>query len=155
VAVVGTALLDTSVAVGVASSPSAETVLPFGLLAMSGGILIILGAWLHRVLVRLLASDERFRLAIRSTGLGTWDFDGISGAPHWSSEFRSIIGVGSDIRADKTFFASLIHPDDRDWVKARYQEADASHGDDWYQAEFRIRRADTGEEPWVATPEAS
>ncbi len=150
VALVGTALLDPSVAAGVASSPSAETALPLGLLAVSGGILVTLGAWLRRALVRLLASEERFRLAIRSTGLGTWDFDGISGARHWSSEFRSIIGAGSDIRADTTYFASLIHPDDRDWVKARYQEAHAPHGDGWYEAEFRIRRADTGEERWVA-----
>ena len=119
-------------------------------MAVSGGILVTLGAWLRRALVRLLASEEQFRLAIRSTGLGTWDFDEISRARHWSSEFRSIIGVGSDIRADTTFFASLIHPDDRDWVKARYKEAHTPRGDGWYEAEFRIRRADTGEERWVA-----
>ncbi len=37
----------------------------------------------------------------------------------------------------------VIHPDDRDWVNARYQQAHAPQGDGWYEAEFRIRRADT------------
>ena len=150
VALLGAALLDPSAAPGAAMSPSAETALSLGLLAVSGGILVALGAGLHRALVRLLASEERFRLAIRSTGLGTWDFDGISGVRHWSSEFRSIIGIGGDVRADTTFFAALIHPHDRDWVNARYQQAHAPQGDGWYEAEFRIRRADTGEERWVA-----
>src|SRR5262245_14636610 len=55
VAVVGTAMLDPSVTVGVASSPSAEMALLLGLLAVSGGIVVTLGAWLRRTLVRLLA----------------------------------------------------------------------------------------------------
>ncbi|MFO1047792.1 MAG: PAS domain S-box protein [Geminicoccaceae bacterium] len=123
---------------------------PLAMLAVSGAILVTLGGFLRRLLVRLMTSEERLRLAVRSTGLGTWDFDGVSGKRRWSRRFRAIIGVGNDVPPEPAAFAALIHPDDRDWVNDRYREAHAPQGDGWYDAEFRIRRADTGEERWVA-----
>jgi PAS domain S-box-containing protein len=131
-------------------APSAEPALHLGLLAVSGGVLVALGALLHGALVRLLASEERLRLAVRSTGLGIWDLDGITGLRRWSSEFRAIIGADSEVRAGRELFAALIHPDDRDRVSALYSAAYSPQSDGWYEAEFRIRRADNGEERWVA-----
>ena len=66
------------------------------------------------------------------------------------SEFRAIIGLDASTPADPELFATLIHPDDRDWVNERYRAAYDPAGDGWYQAEFRIRRADDGTERWVA-----
>ncbi|MGD9510081.1 MAG: PAS domain S-box protein [Geminicoccaceae bacterium] len=147
---IAVALLDPSASPGSPLWPSAGQTLHLGLMAVSGGGLVGLGVWLHGALVRLLASEERFRLAIRSTGLGTWDLDGSTGARHWSSEFRAIIGVDEDTLADTAFFATLIHPDDRDRVTDQYRAAHSPRGDGWYEAEFRIRRADNEEERWVA-----
>ena len=65
-------------------------------------------------------------------------------------EFRAIIGIDASTPADTELFATLIHPDDRDWVNQRYRAAYDPAGDGWYQAEFRIRRADAGPERWVA-----
>lgn len=150
VAVLGVVLLEQTVAPGDMRSTSLATILPLVTVAASGALLVALGGFLRRALIRLMTSEERLRLAVRSTGLGTWDFDGVSGKRRWSRQFRAIIGVGNDVPPEPTFFAALIHPDDRDWVNARYREAHVPQGDGWYDAEFRIRRADTAEERWVA-----
>jgi hypothetical protein len=46
-----------------------------------------------------------------------------------------------------TYFFQLIHPEDIDDVKAKLDAAVSSSG--IFQAEFRIRRQDTGEYRWM------
>ena len=120
------------------------------ILTITGGLLVVLAATFRRAITRLFASEERLRLAIRSTGLGTWDFDGATGLRRWSDEFRAIIGLDALSPADPQLFATLIHPDDSDRVNKRRRAAYDPAGGGWYQAEFRIRRADDGTERWVA-----
>ena len=71
----------------------------------------------------LRQNEERLRLAIEATGIGTWDVNAVTGERNWSKEFRSICGLPDDLQADPDFFATLIHPDDRDWVYDRYRTA--------------------------------
>jgi PAS domain S-box-containing protein len=54
-----------------------------------------------------------------------------------------------DAPADPQVFASLIHPDDRDWVNERYRAAYTPAGGGHYEAELRIRRADDGSERFI------
>ncbi len=96
-------------------------------------------------------SAERLQLAIETTGIGTWDVDARTGERSWSEEFRRIVGIGPDVHPDPGFFSTLIHPDDRAWVNERYASAYKSEGGGRYEAEFRIRRHDDGEERWVLT----
>ena len=126
------------------------TAINLALLAFTGGLLVALSATLRAALTRLLASQERLRLAIRSTGLGTWDLNGRTGRRRWSAEFRAIIGLDRATAPDTDLFAGLIHPDDRARVNERYRAAHDPKGDGWYQAEFRLRRASDGVERWVA-----
>ncbi len=93
--------------------------------------------------------EERWRLAIEATGLGTWEVDGATGEHRWSPEFLTICGLADDAAPATGLFASLIHPDDRAWVNEAYAAAYQPGGDGGYEAEFRIHRADTGEERWV------
>jgi PAS domain S-box-containing protein len=97
----------------------------------------------------LRENEERLRLAVEATGIGTWDVNASTGARRWSDEFRAICGLPADAPADQYLFASLIHPDDRQWVNDRYQQAYNPAGDGRYQAEFRIRRFNDGAERWV------
>ncbi|GGH21806.1 hypothetical protein GCM10007036_26360 [Alsobacter metallidurans] len=97
---------------------------------------------------RLSASEERLRLALEATGLGTWDYDIEQDRNVWSSEFRAIIGIEADGPANRTVFAGVIHPDDHAWVMQRYQDTYAPDGPDRYDAEFRIVRP-SGAERWV------
>jgi PAS domain S-box-containing protein len=99
----------------------------------------------------LRESEARLRLAIEVTGLGTWDVDVRAGTRRWSEEFRAVLGLPPEAAPDPALFASLIHPEDRDWVNARYRAAYEPAGGGHYKIEFRIRRADSGAERWVLT----
>jgi len=102
-----------------------------------------------QVMAERAANEERLRLAVEATGIGTWDVDAISGKRRWSREFRAICGLPDEIEADPDLFSGLIHPEDRDWVNERYRAAYEPGGGGRYEAEFRIFRHDTGELRWV------
>lgn len=92
-----------------------------------------------------IVSPEHVRFAYEAAGLGTWDVDARTGSRVWSTEFRAICGLTPDAPADAATFSGLIHPADRDRVNAAYRTSIAGP-DGAYRAEFRILRADTGEE---------
>lgn len=99
----------------------------------------------------LRSSESRLRLAVQATGLGIWDVDAASGRRTWSAEFRTILGLKQEAAADPDVFLAQVHPDDRDWVNARYKAFFRGETAGRYDAEFRILRADDGEERWVTT----
>ena len=80
--------------------PSSSQAANLAILTVTGGLLVVLAATFRRAITRLFAGEERLRLAIRSTGLGTWDFDGATGLRRWSDEFRAIIGLDASSPAD-------------------------------------------------------
>lgn len=41
----------------------------------------------------LRESEDRLRLAVEATGLGTWDFNPITGALRWSARCKAIFGL--------------------------------------------------------------
>ena len=95
--------------------------------------------------------EERLRLATAATGIGIWDVDAKTGHRRWSDEFLDILGLPPGTTPDSGLFTSLIHPDDRERIDAEYKRAYSDPEAGEYHAEFRIRRADTGEERWVVT----
>lgn len=97
------------------------------------------------------SSESRLRLAVQATGLGIWDVDIDSGRRTWSPEFLAILGLPHDAPANAEEFLALVHPRDREWVNARYRAFFRGETAGQYDAEFRILRADNGEERWVVT----
>ena len=98
----------------------------------------------------LRESEQRLRLAVEATSIGIWDVDATRGTRRWSPEFSAILGLPVTFEGDAGVFESLIHPDDREPVLALYRSAYEPGADGTYNAEFRIRRADTGEVRWVS-----
>lgn len=99
----------------------------------------------------LRESEQRLRLATEATGIGIWDVNGVTGERQWSAEFLAILGLPMHTQPSRDLFASHIHPDDRERIDDTYSRAYNAESGGLYGAEFRIRRADTGEERWVAT----
>lgn len=99
----------------------------------------------------LIASydEERYKLALHASKIGTWDYDPRSGNIRWDARCREICGVGPDVPVTYTTFLGGIHAEDRPHVEELVARAlDPSSGGD-YRVEYRVIRAD-GETRWVA-----
>ncbi len=132
--------------------PFAFRVAPLGESSARGSVLELLDLSGETGTSRALReSEQRLRLAVEATQIGIWDVDAKSGTRRWSPEFNAILGLPLGFEGDQGVFESLIHPDDREHVTALYERAYAPDSDGVYSAEFRIRRADTGEMRWVMT----
>ncbi|PTQ96537.1 PAS domain S-box-containing protein [Mucilaginibacter yixingensis] len=97
----------------------------------------------------LETSASRLRMAIESTGLGTWEYRLLTGELYWSKECRDVYGIPAGIEPTFSAFADHIHPDDRAVVEADIQKALDPAGDGHYNISYRILRFDTGETRWI------
>jgi PAS domain S-box-containing protein len=95
----------------------------------------------------LAAGANRLRMAVESTGLGTWEYFPETGILNWSKECRHIFGATDDEPITFETYTRYIHPDDRDWVTGRIR-ASLQPGTTGYELNHRIVRAD-GETRWV------
>jgi two-component system sensor kinase FixL len=60
-----------------------------------------------------LVRDERFRLGIEGSGIGTWDLDLSTRGLLWSNTTRTLFGISSDLPVTYELFLSLLEPQDR------------------------------------------
>ena len=95
----------------------------------------------------LAAGASRLRMAVESTGLGTWEYLPSTGALYWSKECRDIFGMANDEPIDFETYTSHIHPDDYELVTARIN-ASLQPVAAGYEINHRIIRTD-GETRWV------
>lgn len=90
---------------------------------------------------RVRDSEERLNLALRSSGIGTWDWDIATGAITWDDYMHPLFGL-----APRSFpggfgdFMRLVHPDDRAGVAEAVRLAVEEHAE--YESEFRVVWAD-------------
>lgn len=94
-------------------------------------------------------SDERFRMAVAATRLGTWEFAPQSGALHWSDECRGIYQIPADLPIDFDLFIRLTHPEDLEYALAAIQHAQSPESGGDYDITFRILRYNDGEVRWI------
>lgn len=96
-------------------------------------------------------SEERLRLAVEGTSIGIYDTDLDSGEAIWSPIAFTIMGLPNshENRASFELWRAAVHPEDQPRVLAAHAEALARYGP--LVIEYRIRRADTGEERWLST----
>lgn len=97
----------------------------------------------------LRASEERLRLALDGTGMGTWDKDLETRWTTWSRHLFRMLGypIVEDGQADMDMWRRLVHPDDlaalmEDWDRARRQGTD-------FRSTHRIHRADDASIRWI------
>ena len=97
----------------------------------------------------LAESEERLRMAIQSTKLGTWEFFPLRGILTWSDECREIYDVPADMKVDYQFFSEHIYPDDVNVVQQTIQKAMDISGDGNYDIQYRILRYSDKQPRWI------
>ncbi len=95
----------------------------------------------------LEASRLAFELAIDAAGIGSFDWDLVTGRLVWDDRLKDLMGVGR-ASFDETIeeFLAACHPDDRERTNAAVQTAIDTVGE--YEAEFRVVLPD-GETRWI------
>ena len=70
-----------------------------------------------------LVAAERFRLAAEVSRVGIWEVDPVTEHTTWDRRTREILGAPVDGPVDQPTFYSLLHPDDRERVRAEVEHA--------------------------------
>ncbi len=96
------------------------------------------------------ASEQFLKLSQQIAHLGSWELDLTRNHLSWSDESFRIFGVQpGEFEATYEAFLALIYPDDREGVDRAYQASIENEGQDGYEVEYRIIRADDGEVRYV------
>jgi len=98
----------------------------------------------------LRGSEDRLRLAVESTGLGTWDFDPITGELRWDERCKAVFGLPPEAEVDYEVFLAGLHPDDRERTDRFVRRALAPESGGEYNIEYRTVGPEDGVERWVA-----
>ena len=93
---------------------------------------------------------ERLQLAFSAGSIGAWDLDLLTGEIEASPETREIFGFSSASIVTRKWVASLIQPEELPAVKTAFKRALNPANGGRYLAEYRIRRANDGEERWIS-----
>ncbi|PZV07330.1 MAG: hypothetical protein DCF32_07650 [Leptolyngbya sp.] len=97
----------------------------------------------------LQEAEERLRLAIESTRLGTWDFNLVTQQIEWDEGCRTMFGVPSDAEVTYETFLTALHQDDRDRVDQLVTVAIAPGGSGEFKSEYRAIGITDSVERWI------
>ena len=98
----------------------------------------------------LKGSEDRLRLAVESTGLGTWDWNLITGGLKWDERCKAVFGLPPDAEVDYEVFLAGLHPDDRERADRVVRQALDPEGGGEYRNEYRTVGLTDSVERWVA-----
>jgi PAS domain S-box-containing protein len=93
-------------------------------------------------------AEHRFRLALESIGIGTWEYAPGTGWLSWDRRCRALLNAGADAPDRYDAFLAAIHPDDRSRVHDHLQRFLHSPDTDAFHVECRPVSFD-GIERWV------
>jgi len=96
------------------------------------------------------AAEERWRLALDSGDIGTFDYDPVTGDLRWDARCKALFGLGPDAAVSYDTFLAGLHPDDRAPVDAAVRQALAPDGAGVYDVEYRTIGLGDGVERWIA-----
>jgi len=102
---------------------------------------------LKKELLRVKASEERFRLAIEAVNDGIFDFDLKRNQTYFSPRYYTMLGYEPyEMPASRETWKNLLHPDDREkivsWVDERIRQKKS------WSLEFRLRTKE-GKYKWI------
>ena len=95
-------------------------------------------------------SEDRLRLAVESTGLGTFDFYPQTGKLVWSDITKSHFGIAPQTEIDHEIFLAAVHPDDRERIRQTGLALTTPGNDGQLATEYRTIGVEDGKERWLA-----
>ena len=98
----------------------------------------------------LKGSEDRLRLAVESTGLGTWDFNPVTGELRWDDRCKAMFGLPPDAEVDYEVFLAGLHPDDRERTHQVVRQALDPESGGEFNVDYRTIGLADGVERWVA-----
>jgi two-component system sensor kinase FixL len=93
-----------------------------------------------------LVRDERFRLGIEGSGLGTWDLDLSTKELIWSATARRLFGISDDNPMSYDLFLSALAPADRE--RTEQAIARSVESGSYFDLSYRLSKA-AGVAHWV------
>lgn len=94
-------------------------------------------------------SKERLKLAIEATGLGTWDYNPLSGELIWDNRCKQLFEVLPEHEISYAQFISMLHPEDGPKVDADLKKALKKVNGGEYDQEFRTAETSEKKLKWI------
>src|SRR5690242_19466457 len=91
-------------------------------------------------------NEERFRMAVEMTSLGTWEYDPKDFTLLCSVETRKILGIEEGVNPAFTDFLNQLYGDDKDFFLQQITEAEEPRSDGKFDVEIRAHRFNKKEE---------
>lgn len=92
---------------------------------------------------------ERLQKAVDAAGVGTWDFNPLTGDLVWSDRCKEIFGLPVTAVVSYADFLAGLHPDDRAATDAAVQQALHPASAGTYDIEYRTRWQEEGPPHWA------
>lgn len=92
---------------------------------------------------------RRLETAVEASGLGLWEWDVRTGRLAWNARNRELMGVDPERPLTIEDYAQLVHPDDREDLRATYLEARERAEDGAFASEHRTLATPDGKVRWV------
>lgn len=102
----------------------------------------------NKLTALLAEKEERLRLALAATGLGTWDWNSESRNIHLSEQSKQILDIEADLKYVDDMLA-LIHPEDREYVFQQVKQLSDSNSDGHFEFTCRIVKNSTDSIVWI------
>jgi two-component system CheB/CheR fusion protein len=97
----------------------------------------------------LMALEERYRIALKSAEMGTWDWNIESDIIYWNEQHYTLLGLEPGTEpVTSGYFMQFLHPADRELIQAALLRAIEEAG--VFHAEFRIITGDKKETHWLS-----
>jgi PAS domain S-box-containing protein len=94
-------------------------------------------------------NQERFRMAVETTNLGTWEYSPRDSKLYCSPESRKICGLPAEINPDFDLLFNYISEEDKDYFMEQVKKAINPAGNGDFDMLLRIHRYDDRELRWV------